>query len=237
MITVSQKNNLATPIQTPVSVEEFRDIAATTPGRVILLMRHAERPKIEEDDPSFGENLGLTETGIRTAQSYGEKLIGIQNCRYGASPMRRTRKTARLVAAGMGIDNADIFDAPEAGIHGLWIENAERLHAGHHKEGSAIYTDRYFRDGYAEGYRSIHEGTARMFKWLTQTDFGGDCTFIVSHDIFIAAFLQGLGVRNFSSREWIGYLQGAGLMENHDGQWKAFYCVPDKNDFANTFIQ
>lgn len=237
MMPMSPKNILPTPIQTPLSIEAFREIATTTPGRAILLMRHAERPKIEENDPSFGQNLGLTEAGIRTAKLYGERLAGIKNCRYGASPMRRTRKTARLVAAGMGVEDADIFDAPKAGIRGLWVEDPDRLHASYRKESSAVYTDRYFRDGYAEGYHPISEGTARMFAWLTQTDFGGDCTVIVSHDVFIAAFLQGLGVRTFSSQNWVGYLQGAGLAQNHDGQWEAFYCVPDKNNFANTFIQ
>ena len=76
-----------------------------------------------------------------------------------------------------------------------------------------------------------------MSEWLTQTDFGADCTVILSHDIFIAAFLQGLGVRDFCSENWIGYLQGAALAQNHDDEWQAFYCVPDKHNFANSFIQ
>lgn len=236
-MTVSSKNVLPSAVQTPISLDEFREIALTPPGRTILLLRHAERPKIQEDDPTFGEDLGLTEAGIRMAKTCGETLSGIKNCRFGASPMRRTRKTARLLAAGMGIKNVEIFEAPEAGTRGLWVESIERLHAGHQKEGSAYFTERYLRNGYAEGYMPIHKGTARMSKWLTQTDFGADCTVILSHDIFIAAFLQGLGVRDFGSENWVGYLQGAALTQNHDGNWQAFYCVPDKTNFANSFIQ
>lgn len=237
MMKEASKIILPTPVQTPISPEEFREMASAIHGRAILLIRHAERPKIEENDPTFGEKLGLTETGIRMTQSYGERLKGIKNCSYGASPMRRTQKTARLLAAAMGVENADIFDAPEAGIYGLWVEDTERLHAGYQREGSAIATDRYFCQGHLEGYRPIQLGTRRMFKWLSQTDFGGDNAFIVSHDIFIAAFLQGLGVRSFSSKSWVGYLQGAALIETDHNEWNAFYCVPDKNNFATTFIQ
>lgn len=236
-MTTQKKTILPAPIHDPISIDEFREITVASPGRAILLMRHAERPKIEEDDPTFGKNLDLTEAGIHMTKTVGAQLSGIENCRFGASPMRRTRKTARLLAAAMGLENVDVFDAPEAGTRGLWVESIDRLHAGHQKEGSAYFTDRYLRSGRADGYQPIHKGTARMTDWLIQTDFGAACTVILSHDIFIAAFLQGLGVRDFGSKNWVGYLQGAALAQNHDGQWEAFYCVPDKTNFANTFVQ
>ncbi len=228
--------DLPTPVRDPLSHAEFRKLAAAPTTRSRLLMRHAERPKIQEDDPSFGENLGLTEAGRHMAHRCGATLAGITACTLGASPMRRTRLTATLLAAGMGLPGPTIFDAPEAGIAGLWVSDPIRLHAGYVREGSATFTDRYLQDGHAEGYRPIHEGTAVMTDWLTQTDFGAACSVIISHDIFIAAFLQGLGVRTFSSRNWVGYLQGAALVEA-DGRWQAFYCVPDTTDFANTFVQ
>lgn len=231
------KPRLPTPVSSPISISEFREIATTSSGRVILLMRHAERPKIQENDSTFGEDLGLTESGSIQAHQCGTLLAGMDCCSFGASPMRRTRETAKNIASGMGLKDVSIFDAPEIGVSGLWVEDRELLHSYYQKEGSAVCTDRYFRDGYAEGYRTIQEGTALTFDWLTQTDFGARRTFIISHDIFIAALLQGLGVRRFSSQEWLGYLQSAALVEDSDGTWKAFYCVPDKDKFANIFIQ
>lgn len=228
---------LPRPIASPISLAEFQEIATVSTGKIILLMRHAERPKIQEDDPTFGEYLGLTESGSTQAKQCGEMLAGLGSCSFGASPMRRTRETAKHIASGMGLQDVSIFDAPEVGVSGLWVEDRELLHSFYQKEGSAACTDRYLRDGYAEGYKSIQEGTALTTHWLTQSDFGARCTFIVSHDIFIAALLQGLGVRRFSSKEWIGYLQSAALVEDSDGTWKAFYCVPDKDNFANIFIQ
>jgi len=237
MIAAQTMTRLPTPIQAPISINEFREIASVSSGKCIMLMRHAERPKIQEDDPTFGEHLSLTESGRTMAHQCGITLSGLKDCSFGASPMRRTRETAQRVAAGMGFDNVPVFEAPEAGFSGIWVEDRTLLHRFYEKEGSVAFTDRYLRDGQGEGYKSLPEGTALMSDWLTQSDFGARCTLITSHDIFIACLLQGLGVRRFSSLNWVGYLQSAALVQDADGSWKAFYCVPDKTNFANTFIQ
>ncbi len=233
----SQTTSLPTPVHHPISIHEFWEIATASSKKCILLIRHAERPKIQENDATFGEHLGLTDSGIAMAHQCGRTLAGLDDCSFGASPMRRTRETAQYIAAGMGLDNVTVFDAPEAGVSGLWVNDRALLHSFYKKEGSAAFTDRYLREGHAEGYQSISEGTARMSDWLTQSDFGARCTLITSHDIFVASLLQGLGVRQFNSNEWVGYLQSAALVEDTDGRWKAFYCVPDKNNLTNTFIQ
>ena len=87
------------------------------------------------------------------------------------------------------------------------------------------------------GYRSVADGTRRMADWFATTDFGERHALVFSHDIFIAAFLQGLGVRQFDSAHWVGYLQGAALAQDSDGSWSAFYCVPDKLNFTTAFFQ
>ncbi len=237
MNTPYKKISLPKPVSSPISLSEFREIASASSGKCILIIRHAERPKIQENDPTFGEHLGLTESGSLMAHQYGTMLAGMEPWCFGASPMRRTRETAKHIASGMGLEDVSIFDAPEIGVSGLWVEDRELLHSFYEKEGSAACTDRYFRDGYAEGYKTIQEGTALTFDWLMQCNFGARNALIVSHDIFIAGLLQGLGVRQFSSQEWLGYLQSAALVQDSEGTWKAFYCVPNKDNFSNSFIQ
>lgn len=229
--------NLPKTVREPLSLSEFRERAEATPGRCILLMRHAERPKIKEDDPTFGENLGLTEHGIKTAIACGNTIRGLQDCAFGASPMRRTRETAKHIAIGMQFPQHPVVDIPEAGIPGLWVVDQKLAHRCHEKEGAAAFTDRYLHVGEAEGYRPVAEGARLMTEWLITSDFGARCAVITSHDIFIACLLQGLGVRSFDSASWLGYLQAAALIQDARGSWEAFYCVPDKNNFHNTFIQ
>ena len=43
-------------------------------ARVTLMVRHAERPKMDPDDPTFGDALELTYEGTRTAKKLGGML-------------------------------------------------------------------------------------------------------------------------------------------------------------------
>ena len=40
-------------------------------NRVLLMVRHAERPKIASDDPTFGMTLPLTEAGKEMSYTFG----------------------------------------------------------------------------------------------------------------------------------------------------------------------
>ena len=54
----------------------FQDIenALHKGERVVVLMRHAERPPLEKNDPTFGENLGITTKGQLDAKVFGFAL-------------------------------------------------------------------------------------------------------------------------------------------------------------------
>ena len=43
-------------------------------NRVAILMRHAERPPLPANDPTFGRDLPLTEQGVADATRYGREL-------------------------------------------------------------------------------------------------------------------------------------------------------------------
>lgn len=228
---------LPKPNRDPIAPEEYHARAIATPGRTVLLLRHAERPSIAPDDPTFGSQLGLTEAGEKSAVDLGRRLRGLAPCTFAASPMRRTRETAHAVARGMALHNAPVHDAIEAGLGGLWVTDLAATHRQYALEGAAIATDRYLRDGHFVGYRSVAEGTRLMADWITTTDFGTRHAIVFSHDIFIAAFLQGLGVGRYDSDHWVGYLHGAALIQDAEGAWSAFYCVPDKRDTTPVFFQ
>ena len=77
--------------------------------RVILMVRHAERPKMDPNDPTFGDVLPLTYDGRRTAKKLGTLLREFaDDVQFASSPLRRTRMTAACVAEGMGVANPEI---------------------------------------------------------------------------------------------------------------------------------
>ena len=78
-------------------------------SRVLLLLRHSERPKIGYEDKTFGASLPLTENGKRLCVEFGRMLAGATpSVEFRASPLLRTVKTAELVAEGMGLAGAEV---------------------------------------------------------------------------------------------------------------------------------
>ena len=78
-------------------------------ARVTLMVRHAERPKMDPDDPTFGDALELTYDGTRTAKKLGTLLKEFaDNVQFYASPLTRTRMTAACIAEGMGVADPEI---------------------------------------------------------------------------------------------------------------------------------
>ena len=73
-------------------------------GRVILLVRHAERTKIDPKDPTFGDSLPITEEGARSAKVLGSMFAEFaSSATFVSSPLMRTRMTAAAIAEGMGL--------------------------------------------------------------------------------------------------------------------------------------
>ena len=71
-------------------------------ARAVLQVRHAERPKIDHDDPTFGDRLPITEAGMATALKFGAMLAEFRDdVTFVSSPLRRTRMTAAAIADGV----------------------------------------------------------------------------------------------------------------------------------------
>ena len=193
--------------------------------RVLLMTRHAERPHIDPEDPTFGESLPLTPSGEKMAYDFGTQLKAIlpdeTRVQFMASPLVRTRLTAATIAKGMGLGEKWNYESiPTDTLIG---------------NGSPYYSDAYevwkmFRGGefyrisfeYCEkgmqtGFRPIAEAT-RMLEDFVLSRFTSQLGIFTSHDLFVAAFLSGKGVYSGWTEEcWVGFLDSAAIFIASDG--------------------
>ena len=181
------------------------------PGRCFLLARHAARPPLVPEDPSFGGDLPITDAGRAMSLACGRALRGAgrpEEWAFLASPLRRTILTAAAVAEGIG-SAATVAPTPEIGIPGLWVTDAIAVHDHQEREGFGVYCDRLMGDGWAEGFRPIPESTQAVLDWLRSTDFGSRRVFLCSHDIFLSCLLSGLGCAKPTTTAWVGFTSSA----------------------------
>ena len=211
----------------PDTIDLTRIRASLEQGhRVALFIRHSERPAIRADDKEFGKHLGLTARGVELAREAGSRLAGFRDVRFYASPMTRCRLTARHFAEGMGFAAPVVEDADPLGVRGFYYEDPYAVQDLMRQQGYMAYMLDYLRNGIAPYSRPLGSATAQTAEWLrgqTTTRLG----VFVSHDIFIASFLTGLGIRTFSAEDWVGFLHGAALIHTPAAGWVCHACVPD----------
>jgi broad specificity phosphatase PhoE len=210
----------------PVTIDLARVNTLLNQGRrIALFIRHSERPPIRPDDKEFGRTLALTPRGRELAREAGSRLSGFRDARFHASPMVRCQMTARCFAEGMGLADAAVEDADPLGVRGFYYEDPYAVQNLMRQQGYMAYMLDYLRDGVADYSRPIGPATARTATWL-QEQTTNQLGVFVSHDIFIAAFLTGLGLRSYTADNWVGYLHGAALILE-DARWVCHACVPD----------
>ena len=196
--------------------------------KVTILIRHAERPPIEEGDTTFGASLALTERGWRMARQFGALLANTVNPKsvaFYASGTFRTVQTACGMA--MGLDAAKPENSIERKIglaeflgsdspfFGACEERMALIAGGHYHE----QLNEYFRCGKMRGYRPLGAATGAMETRLHALHrSGGNLVVAVTHDINVAAFLAGRGVvASFTEETWPDYQDAAVVVEGPDG--------------------
>jgi len=186
--------------------------------RVILQVRHAERPKMDPTDPTFGDALHLTAEGARTARILGERLREFaDDVQFYASPLTRTRETAALVAEGMGIENVVIPTEEKLGNGSFYYADASIVLDVFKPENFFPACFKYFKTGKMRGFRELHEATDALEQWLVEK-FTKRLFVVATHDCYIAAFLaarQAYGP--FSRDNWPRFLDAAALLIDPDG--------------------
>lgn len=184
-------------------------------SRVMILMRHAERPPLDPGDTTFGATLPITSRGRDTARRFGMLLSHIaapHHVRMCASATVRTIQTAECILEGLKDDAMDVVGSigivPELGsdspYFGSLDERMALIAEGRYRE----RLNEYFQTGEQRGYRPLKTATEQMDAALRKLNAPtSGLTIAVTHDINVAAFLAGHGVISaFDEESWPHYL-------------------------------
>ena len=200
-----------------ITLEEFKQ-ELRDGARAIVQFRHAERPKMDPDDPSFGDALRLTPEGARTARRLGE-LLGefAADASFYASPLTRTRMTAELIAAGMGLEGASVPTDDLLGNGSFYYADAAQVLEVFKPKNFFPASFEYFATGEQRGFRNLYAATEACEKWLEEK--ATTKLFVVAtHDLYLAAFLYAKGaIGKFSQANWPRFLDGAAILHRPDG--------------------
>lgn len=187
-------------------------------SRVLLMVRHAERPHIDHDDPTFGAALPITESGRLASEAYGARLRAFAaDAQFYASPLRRTVMTAEAIARGMGLvapdiptddrlGNSSFYFADQAAVFELFRDGSfyEKVFA-------------YLRDGRQIGFADLHAATDALEEWALAR-FTGRLGIFTTHDLYNGAFLKARGVvESFTVETWVQFLDAAAIIVRPDG--------------------
>ena len=186
--------------------------------RVLMMVRHAERPPISDDDPSFGMTLPITETGQETSRRFGEIMRPYANdVQFLSSPMLRTVMTARCIAAGMGIPDAPIPTAEELGNSSFYFTDQREVYELFSQSDFFEEIFKYMAQGTLRGFREIHEASDMLEDWCLAR-FTARLGIFTTHDLYNGAYLYARGVETHFTREnWLRFLDSAAIIIEPDG--------------------
>ena len=197
----------------------FQDIenAFMKGERVALLLRHAERPPLDKDDPTFGQGIGITAKGRMDAKVFGYALgqftLGWGERVVSASKMTRCRDTAREIKHELipwedsGFRLSGIL-GEESPYFGRVSERMALANRGNYREALNVY----FRTGHQQGFQNLAEATDRLedFMWNDYSRMNPALHVMVTHDINVGCFLAGRKViAQFDDSTWPHYLDSA----------------------------
>ena len=193
-----------------------RELAAG--NRVLLLVRHAERPKIGYEDKTFGGSLPLTPAGEDMSRTYGRLLAGAaSDVQFRASPLLRTVMTAERIAEGMGLASPVIVQDAQIGNGSAFVENELKVWELFRDGGFFAKMVQYLRQGRQYGFADLTPA-ADAFESHLLRNFAGQLGIFTSHDVYITAYLHARGVRtDFCEANWPRFLDAAAIVLAPDG--------------------
>ncbi len=187
-------------------------------NRVLLMVRHAERPHIDHEDPTFGAALPLTENGLRAAEAYGTRLREFADVvQFYASPLRRTVMTAEAIARGMGVASPDIPTDDKLGNDTFYFADQHAVFELFRDGSFYEKVFAYLRDGRQIGFADLYAATDTLEAWVLAR-FTGRLGIFTTHDLYNGAYLKARGVvESFTVETWIQFLDAAAIIISPDG--------------------
>ena len=186
--------------------------------RVVLMVRHAERPKMDPNDATFGDALALTYDGVRTAKKLGAQLKEFaDDVQFYASPLTRTRMTAACIAEGMGVAHPDIPTDDLLGNGSFYYEDASQVLDVFKPNNFFAASFEYFRTARQRGFKDLYAATDDFELWIAARS-RSRLFVIATHDLYVAAFLYARkAVEEFTRETWIRFLDGGAILIAPDG--------------------
>lgn len=205
----------------------FTDIAnALARGeRVLMLVRHAERPPLEKNDPTFGRNLPLTKAGKKSASKFGVELREASFAhlvRVTSANNRRCLQTARRIARQMPIGYRNVSTLGCLGSQSPYFGDVRERLALAERANYHAALNQYFSNGYQRGFNPLAEATdrleANLLRQGRRAPVPPQLEVFVTHDLNVACFLAGRGVMpQFCEALWPYYLAAAVIFANKSG--------------------
>lgn len=187
-------------------------------NRVLLLVRHAERPHIDHEDPTFGGALPITDNGKRMCEDFGCALKGAStDVQFRASPLRRTVMSAEFIARGMGIVRAEIPADEAIGNGSAFISDIRAVWQLFRDTRFFEHMAAYMIAGVQTGFAPI-EAAAATYEEYVLSQFTGQLGVFTTHDVFVASYLCAKGVKtDWNQENWPRFLDSAVIVLEPSG--------------------
>lgn len=200
-----------------ITIDEFLTELKKSGARAVLQVRHAERPRMDPTDPTFGDRLAITEEGVRTSRRLGEILKDFAgDVTFVSSPLLRTTMTAEAIAAGMGVGKPAIPTEPCLGNGSFYYKDIREVLHQFRPEHFFDACFEYFEKGDLPGFHNLHEATAKLESWLLSR-LERRLLIATTHDCYIAAFMASKCGMAFTRENWTRFLDGGAIFVYPDG--------------------
>lgn len=183
--------------------------------RVSLVFRHAERFKIDPNDPDWGNSVALTTNGIQQAEKLGMLLRGFENYTFYSSPLLRCRQTLESSIKHMLIGQPEIVNSSLLGDPGAYWDGTPH-HEEPMKKDYIGYCEAYMEKGKIPGMLPLEETSKEFMNWIhtSSTTF---LNLFCTHDLFVAMLLDYLGLRIPNRQHWVNYIEGFAILTAPNG--------------------
>lgn len=172
-----------------------------------LVLRHAQREEIPPG--SFGEDVRLTQQGIKSAERLGERISERLPSRVVSSPISRCIETARAISRGTGW-SVEVTTDSRLGNHGPFVTEPEVAGQLFMEIGISEIVRRQLLDDQAPpGFRDTPEGMRILLEFTSRgLECGGRVNIYVTHDAILAVLVGWLFRLPVYEVGWPNYLDG-----------------------------